>query len=120
MIHLRKARLTAGILLGSVALVAPLAGASGASAASSPGPNTPTAVPAGISAATLPGATVFGATPADTPVTVSFILKERNIALLEAQVVGGIPRSNFLSVSQFAARYGQPASNVNALTSYLD
>ena len=79
MTHLRKARLTAGILLGVGALVAPLAGASGALAASSPGPNTPTTVPAGISAATLPGATVFGNTPADTPVTVSFILKEQNI-----------------------------------------
>src|SRR5580700_8862423 len=111
MIHLRKTRLTAAILLGVGALAAPLAGGSGAFAAS-PGPNTPTAVPAGISAATLPGATVFGTTPADTPVTVSFILKERNIASLEAQVAGGIPRSNFLSVSQFAARYGQPASNI--------
>jgi kumamolisin len=106
-------------LLGVGALVAPLAGASGALAASSPGPNTPTTVPAGISAATLPGATVFGNTPADTPVTVSFILKEQNIASLEAQVVGGISRSNFLSVSQFAARYGQPTSNITALTSYL-
>jgi subtilase family serine protease len=76
-------------------------------------------VPAGINAATLPGATVFGNTPADTPVTVSFILKEQNIASLEAQVTAGIPRSNFLSVGQFAARYGQPTSNINALTSYL-
>ena len=119
MIHLRRARLTAGILLGVGALVAPFAGASGASAASSPGPNAPTAVPAGIGAASLPGATVFGNTPSDTPVTVSFILKEQNIGSLEAQVEGGIPRAGFLSVSQFAARYGQPASNINALTSYL-
>src|ERR1700721_4460748 len=103
MIHLRKARLTAGILLGSVALVAPLAGASGASAASSPGPNTPTAVPAGISAATLPGATVFGSTPADTPVTVSFILKEQNMRSLEARAEAGIPSSGYLSVGTFAA-----------------
>src|ERR1700677_5300175 len=109
MIHLRRARLTAGILLGVGALVAPLAGATGAFAASSPSPNTPTAVPAGISAATLPGATVFGNTPADTPVTVSFILKEKNIGSLEARVVAGIPQSGFLSVGQFAARYGQPA-----------
>jgi kumamolisin len=119
MIRMRKARLTAGILLGAAVVAAPLAGASSASAASGPGPNTPTGVPAGINAATLPGATVFGNTPADTQVTVSFILKERNIQALEDRVEGGIPRSNYLSVSQFAAKYGQPTSHINALTSYL-
>jgi kumamolisin len=119
MIRMRKARLTAGILLGAGVIAAPLAGASSAAAASGPGPNTPTGVPAGINAATLPGATVFGNTPADTPVTVSFILKERGIQALEDRVEGGIPRSNYLSVSQFAAQYGQPASHINALTSYL-
>jgi kumamolisin len=100
-------------------VAAPLASASGASAASSQSPNTPTQVPAGINAAALPGATVFGNTPSDTPETVSFVLKEQNIGSLEAQVDEGIPHSNYLSVSQFAARYGQPASNISALTSYL-
>jgi kumamolisin len=119
MIRMRKARLAAGILLGVGVVAAPLAGASSAAAASGPGPNTPTGVPAGINAATLPGATVFGNTPADTPETVSFVLKERSIQALENRVTGGIPRSNYLSVSQFAARYGQSTSNINALTSYL-
>jgi kumamolisin len=119
MIRMRKARLAAGILLGVGIVAAPLAGASSAAAASSPGPNTPTTVSAGINAAAISGATVFGNTTADTPVTVSFVLKERNIQALEARVEGGIPRSNYLSVSQFAARYGQPASNINSLTSYL-
>jgi kumamolisin len=119
MIWMRKARLTAGILLGVGVLAAPLAGASSAAAASSPSPNTPTGVPAGINAAQLPGATVFGSTPADTPVTVSFVLKEEDVQALEARVVGGIPRANYLSVSQFANAYGQPTSNINALTSYL-
>jgi kumamolisin len=119
MIQLRIARLTAGILLGAGAIVAPLAAASSAAAAPAQGPNTPTAVQAGISAADIPGTQVFGDTPADTPVTVSFILKEQNIGSLEAQVEAGFPRYDYLSVSQFAARYGQPASNVNALTSYL-
>jgi kumamolisin len=118
MIRMRKARLTAGILLGVGVVAAPLAAASSA-AASSPGPNTPTGVPAGVNAAAIPGATVFGSTPADTPVTVSFILKERNIHSLEGQVEAGIPSSDYLSVGQFAARYGQPTSKINALTSYL-
>jgi kumamolisin len=120
MIRLRKARLTAGIALavGVGAFLVPLAGATGA-AASSPGPNTPTSVPSGINAAQLPGATVFGSTPADTPVTVSFILKERNMQSLEAQVEAGIPSWGYQSVAQFAAEYGQPGYNINALTSYL-
>jgi kumamolisin len=118
MIGRRRTRLTAGILLGVGAVVAPLAGAAGA-AASSPGPNTPTQVLAGINAAALPGATVFGNTPASTQVTVSFVLKEQNIGSLEDQTETGFQPSRFLSVSQFAAKYGQPASNINALTSYL-
>jgi kumamolisin len=117
MIRMRKARLAAGILLGVGAVVVPLAGASGAAASTNP--NAPTQVPTGINAADLPGATVFGNTPADTPVTVSFVLKEQNVGSLELQVEAGIPSSNYLSVSQFAAKYGQPASNINALTSYL-
>jgi kumamolisin len=121
MIRLKKARFTAGVVLamGVGAFLVPLAGVTGAAAASNPNPSTPTAVPSGVNAATLPGATVFGTTPADTPVTVSFVLKERNMGLLEAQVEAGIPTSNFLSVRQFAAEYGQPSSNINALASYL-
>src|SRR6202167_2184461 len=119
MIRMRRARLTAGILLGVGAVVAPLAGASGAAASSNQSPNTPTQVPGGINAAALPGASPFGTTPPDTPVTVSFVLKEQGISSLETQVESGIPQSNYLSVSQFAARYGQPASNISALTSYL-
>jgi len=118
---MRKARLTVGILLGvgMCAGVAPVAFAPSAIAAPGTSPTTPTQVPSGINAATLPGATVFGTTPSDTPVTVSFVLKERNIGLLKAEVEAGIPGSNYLSVAQFAALYGQPASNISALTSYL-
>src|SRR6204780_675972 len=119
MIRMRRARLTAGILLGVGAVVAPLAGASGAAAAPSQGPNTPTQVPGGINAATLPGASVFGNTPPGTAVTVSFVLKEQNFSSLESQVEAGIPSTGSLSVGQFAARYGQSASNISALTSYL-
>src|ERR1700689_681000 len=119
MIRMRRARLTAGILLGVGAVVAPLAGASGAAASLNQSPNTPTQVPAGINAAALPGASPFGDTPPGTPETVSFVLKEQGVSSLEAQVESGIPQSNYLSVSQFAARYGQSASNIDALTSYL-
>jgi kumamolisin len=118
MIGKRRARLTAGILLGVGAVIAPLAGATGAAAAS-PGPNTPTKVETGINAAALPGATVFGSTPADTPETVSFVLREQNVISLETRVELGAWNSNYLSVSQFAAQFGQPTSNINALTSYL-
>jgi kumamolisin len=118
---MRKARLTVAVLLGvgTGAFLVPLAGATGAVAAPATAPNTPTSVASGINAAALPGATVFGTTPADTPVTVSFILKERSMVSLEAKVEAGIPSSDYLSVSSFAAQYGQPSSNISALTSYL-
>jgi kumamolisin len=120
MIHSRKARLSAGIVLGVAAVVAPLAALSGTAAASSPGPNTPTPVSSGISVTDLPGIqVVYPNTPPATPETVSFILKEQNIGALEAEVEAGIPSSQYLSVSQFAAKYGQPSSNIDALTSYL-
>jgi len=118
---MRKPRLVVGILLVAAAgaVATPLAFAPGATAATGQAPGTPTGVPSGIDAATLPGATVFGNTPTDTPETVAFILKEQNIGSLEAQVESGISSSNYLSVSQFAGRYGQPTSNIDALTSYL-
>ena len=119
MFHSRKARLSAGIVLGVAAALAPLAALSGPASASSPGPNTPTPVSGGFSAADVPGTQVFGDTPPSTPVTVAFVLKEQNIGALEAAVEAGIPRSQYLSVSQFAAQYGQPSSNIDALTSYL-
>ncbi len=116
---MRKTRLTAGILLGAGALIAPFAVASGASAASGTSPSTPTQVPSGISAAQLPGTTVLGNTPKNQKVTVSFILKMNNMSSLEASVEHGIPSAAYLSVAQFASKYGQSASNINALTSYL-
>ncbi|MCL2419547.1 MAG: S53 family peptidase [Conexibacteraceae bacterium] len=74
-------------------------------------------VSGGIDAAAIPGAKVFGNTPASTPETVAFIFKERNMGQLEAKVESGF--SPYLSVSQFAAEYGQPDATVNALASYL-
>jgi kumamolisin len=117
MILTRKTRLSAGIVLGVAAVVAPLAALSGPALASTPNPNTPEQVSSGIDAALLPGATVFGTTPASTPETVSFILRERNVNFLQAAVTTGV--RSYLSVSQFASAYGQTPANVSALTRYL-
>ncbi len=116
---MRKARLSAGVMLGVAAVVTPLATLAGPATASTsaPGPNTPEAVASGISAAQLPGATVFGHTPASTPETVSFVLRERNLGFLQAQVQEGV--TSYLSVSQFAGAYGQTQANISALTGYL-
>ncbi len=120
MIHSRRARLSAGIVLAVACTAAPLAALSGTAKASGPGPNSPTQVPQGFSVANVPGIkVVYPDTPASTPETVSFILNEQNIGSLESQVEAGIPSSQYLSVSQFAARYGQSSSNIGALTSYL-
>jgi subtilase family serine protease len=95
----------------------PLAALAGPASAATPNPNAPESVAAGTSVASLPGATVFGTTPADTPETVSFILRERNLNVLQAQAQRGF--RNYLSVSQFASFYGQSNANVSALTGYL-
>jgi kumamolisin len=71
----------------------------------------------GVSPGSLPGVTVFGTTAPSTPEQVSFVLDEQNKSQLEAQVENGV--QSYLSVSQFAQRYGQSQYNINALTSYL-
>jgi subtilase family serine protease len=71
----------------------------------------------GTDVAALPGATAFGDTPPSTPETVSFIMRERNLPQLKAAVAGGV--TNFLSVSQFAATYGQSRASIAQLTGYL-
>lgn len=89
-----------------------LAGASTASAAGSS-----TTVPQGVDVAALPGSTVFGNTPPSTPETVSFVMRERNKSQLEAQVQRGF--HGYLSVSQFAARYGADPQAIAQLRAYL-
>jgi kumamolisin len=75
-------------------------------------------VPQGAGINALSGLTVFGPTPANTPETVSFILKARNSDELEHSVLAGMP-GGYLSVAQFAHRYGQPGSSIAALEHYL-
>jgi subtilase family serine protease len=117
MIRTRRARLSAGIVLGVAVAMAPLAAVASPASASSPSPNTPESVASGVNVASLPGVTVYPGVPADTPETVSFVLDEQNRSSLEAQVQQGV--RNYLSVSQFASIYGQPQANISALTGYL-
>jgi kumamolisin len=107
-------RLLAGAAFGVMAIVGPLTPMSGAGASA-----RPNLVPVGhgIEAAALPGATVFGTTPVDTPESVSFILRTRNLGPLKAAVEQGVHQ--FLSVGQFAQTYGQSPSTVYLLEEYL-
>jgi kumamolisin len=110
----RASAVLAASATGSLLLVMAAAGpANGAT------PNaTKVAVPQGIGTAALKDASVFGTTPPSTPETVSFVLKARDEGQLEADVETGMP-GGYLSVSQFARDYGQPRSNIAALSSYL-
>jgi kumamolisin len=117
MIRMRKTRLSAAVVLGVAAVMTPLTAFAGPASAATPDPNTPEQVATGVNVSHLPGATVFGRTPASTPETVSFILQERNINLLRANVLNGVTK--YLTVSQFAGAYGQTPANIAALTSYL-
>jgi hypothetical protein len=96
------------VIVASVCLL--LVGASAASAAS-----PKQKVAQGVDAATLPGASVFGNTPPNTPETVSFIMREQNEGQLQAGVEQGV--RSFLSVPQFAARYGGVPSAIGQLRS---
>jgi kumamolisin len=102
-----------------IAAVATGAGPAAASPTPSPSPSPNAQVPVqqGTDVAALPGAAPFGNTPPSTPETVSFILRERNLRQLKAAVEHGV--RSFLSVSQFAGRYGQSHANIAQLTAYL-
>jgi subtilase family serine protease len=108
-----------GAALATMMIMAPSALASPGAATPSPSPSPSTQVPVqqGTDVAALPGATAFGDTPASTPETVSFILRERNLPQLQAAVEHGA--TNFLTVGQFANTYGQSQANIAQLTRYL-
>ena len=96
--------------------LAPVLGLSAGAAGT--GDNTLVPVSQGITPAGITGAVPFGPTDPSTPEEVSFILDVNNPNELQNKVESGV--NHFLTVSQFAARYGQSTSNVNALTSYLN
>jgi kumamolisin len=99
---------------GSLVLI----GAAAVPASSSTNPNGKVVVPQGIGPAVLKPLKVFGKTPAKTKERVSFVLKARNLAALEASVLAGMPHG-YLSVGQFAHVFGQPQRNVSLLEQYL-
>jgi subtilase family serine protease len=114
----KSTRMLSGAAVGAAAITAVFTtGLSPVSAGS--GGSQMVAVPAGIKASAVPGAKPFGNTPASTPETVSFILTAQNLAQLETAVEHGIPSSAYLSVTQFAAQYGQTAADISRLQSYL-
>lgn len=76
------------------------------------------AIPQGLNTAVLKGDSVFGPTAADTPETVSFVLKPRNLRRLQAEVSAGMP-GGYLTVRRFAREYGQSQRNIAALEHYL-
>jgi len=110
----RSRRVGHAAAIGAAGSLALLGLAVPASGATQP---TTVSVPQGVGgAAAMVPTGVF--TPGSTPETVSFILKARNLAALRVSVQAGMP-GGFLSVPQFAGRYGQPAANVSALEKYL-
>ncbi len=109
----RLVRMRTLVGVGVAAAAAVLVTGSGVAHAADP----MTKVAQGVDPAALPGSQVFGATPADTPETVSFVLRAQNLAQLEASVTDG--PSHFLTVGQFASAYGQSAATIAALERYL-
>ncbi len=103
--------------LRGVAAVGLVCGLGSLGASPALGASSKAKVDVGINASAIPGATVFGTTPGTTPESVSFVFKAQNLSALEAQAQSGF--TSYLSVSQFAAQYGQPAATVQALRSYL-
>jgi kumamolisin len=106
---------SAGSIIAAAA-VAP-ANASTGPVATQPPATIKVAVPQGVDAAAL-GATPVFPTPSATRETVSFVLQARNLSQLQA-IVNRVMRHGFLSVRQFASRYGQPQSRISQLRSYL-
>lgn len=105
-------RLLGLVVIGTALAIAALTASSAARAGGK------LAVSQGLGAAVLPNTAAFGATPGNTPERVSFVLRANNLANLEAQVSAGMPHG-FLSVPDFASRYGQSARNIAALEAYL-
>jgi kumamolisin len=116
-----RRRFAAGAILaagtaGSMMLLSAVVPAQGATSPSS----TPSkvAVAQGVTIAGLKAKPVFPVAPG-TKETVSFALRMRHEHQLEGIVDAGIRPGHFLSVAQFAARYGQPQANIQALQSFL-
>lgn len=85
---------------------------------------TTTYVQQGIGPVAVHDAQVFGTTPADTPVTVSIVLRTTNSSGLAAYIKGTTTPGNpsyrkFLSTAQFAQQYGQPNNIIQPIVNYF-
>jgi kumamolisin len=120
MVNLIRRRHVTAVLAAGVAgsMLAVFAAAGPADSATTSAPGSRAAVPQGIGVAALRGARVLGPTAAGTKERLSFILRAQRLGQLEFGVESGL-HHGYLSVSQFAVRYGQPAGNVSALENYL-
>ncbi len=111
-------RLSIGTLIAAGAAGSMVVLSAVAPAGATTGPTSgEVAVPQGITAASLHG-TRIGAAPAATKMRVSFVLDIQHEGALKTNVQNGFPHG-FLSVHQFATRYGQPHANIAALVHYL-
>ena len=73
----------------------------------------------GIAQSVVQQATVFGSTPASTPVQVSIILNARNQGQLARFIQQAAGSHRYLSVPQFAQQFGQSPLVVAAIQAYL-
>jgi subtilase family serine protease len=99
------------VTVSGTALAVPSAAGTSASAGT-------VTVAQGSAAAPLTSGLPLGATPANTPVDVSIILRARNLQELKTRVSGGWTGS-YLTTQQFAARYGQTPAVVSSIVAYL-
>lgn len=82
------------------------------------GADTLVPVAQGEASGVLTGMTPVSSTNPSTALTVSFVLKAQQLSQLESEVASGW-QGPFLTVSQFAAAYGQSNAYITALESYL-
>ena len=109
----------AAVRAGVIGAVLVAAGSMATAAGATSGPSRQV-VASAFNAKAFPGAETMGATAASTKFRISVVLKMRNQAALEAGVVAGaFHRGNFLTVNQFAARYGQPSGVVSAIAQFM-
>ncbi len=113
----RRAAAGAVLAVGTVGSLLLLSAVALAQSTTSPGPAM-VAVPQGVTLAGLNAKPVFPVRPTK-PEVVSFALKMRHEGALAGEVEAGIRPGHFLSVAEFAARYGQPESQIRALEKYL-
>ena len=103
----------------SALVVSTLALTSGGAAAASR-----SVVPQGLTRAVTTNSTVFGNTPANTPVTVSIILTTRNTYQLHQFIQNTVTPGNpqfrrFLTTQQFAQQYGQGPEVIQSIVNYF-